>query len=158
MELFEAAQQAPTLQEQREIYRKVQDIMAEELWAIGISTSTPKLAIVKKDFRNVPRKLIYGYQAPSNGGPETFYFENPKNSPGTIAQIKKEMTRRIAEGALPIAKGAPRVVQAEGAVRPPVSQTSLKFHRVTKSIWNMLARLPIWHWNTCAIKKTTPSC
>ena len=92
MELFEAAQQAPTLQEQREIYRKVQDIMAEELWAIGISTSTPKLAIVKKDFKNVPRNLIYGYQAPSNGGPETFYFENPKNSPGTIAQIKKEMT------------------------------------------------------------------
>ena len=92
MELFDAAQQAPTIQEQREIIREVQDIMAEELWAIGISTPTPKLAIVKKDFRNVPRKLIYWYGPPSNGGPETFYFENPKDSPGTIAKIKREMT------------------------------------------------------------------
>ncbi len=92
MELCEAAQQATTIQEQRDIIREVQDIMAEELWAIGISSSAPDIGIVKKDFKNVPRKLIYGYNTPSNGGPETFYFENPKDSPGTIAQIKREMT------------------------------------------------------------------
>ncbi len=92
MELFEAAQQATKRHEQREIIRAVQDIMAEELWAIGISTPFPDIAIVKKDFKNVPRKLVYGYNTPSNGGPETFYFEDPTDSPGTITQIKKEMT------------------------------------------------------------------
>jgi len=92
MELYEAAQQAPTRREQRDIIRKVQDIMAEELWAIGISTPPPDLAIVKKEFKNVPRNIIYGYNTPSNGGTETFFFEDPNDSPGTIGQIKKEMT------------------------------------------------------------------
>ncbi len=98
MEILETVYQAPTRHEQREIYRKIQDIMAEELWGIGISTPTPKLAIVKKDFKNVPRNLIYWYAPPSNGGPETFYFENPKDSPGTIAQIKREMTEITSRG------------------------------------------------------------
>ena len=91
MELFDAAHQALTPQEQRKIIREIQNIMAEERWVIGISTAFPKLAVVKKDFKNVPRKLLYGGQAPAHGGPETFYFDDPKDSPGTIAQIKREI-------------------------------------------------------------------
>ena len=98
MELFDASHQALTLQEQRKIIREIQDIMADERWSIGISTIFPKLAIVKKDFKNVPRKLLYGGQAPASGGPETFYFEDPNDSPGTIAQIKKEIIEITPRG------------------------------------------------------------
>ncbi len=103
MELFDASHQALTLQEQRKIIREIQDIMADERWVIGISTAFPKLAIVKNDFKNVPRKLLYGgWWAPSHGGPETFYFENPKDSLGTIAQIKKEIIKITPRGNVPI--------------------------------------------------------
>jgi ABC-type dipeptide/oligopeptide/nickel transport system permease component len=94
MELLDSAYNALTLEEQVKIYHEIQDIAAENVWNIGIASSSPWIAIVKKDFRNVPRKAIYSglYSSPSSGGFETYYFENPKDSPGAVAQIKGEMT------------------------------------------------------------------
>ncbi len=94
MELLDSAYSALTFEEQVKYYNKIQDIAAENVWNINISTPPPWIAIVKKDFKNVPRKAIYGslYKSPSSGGFETFYFENQKNSPGAVAQIKREMT------------------------------------------------------------------
>ena len=94
MELLDSAYSAITLEEQVQIYNEIQDIAAENVWNINITTPSPWIAIVKKDFKNVPRKAIYGglYSTPSSGGFETFYFENQKDSPGAVAQIKGEMT------------------------------------------------------------------
>ena len=93
MELLDAAYSALTFEEQVNIYNKIQDIAAENLWNINIATSPPSVLIVKKDFRNVPRKAIYAslYKSPSSSGFETFFFKNPKDSPGVIAQIKREV-------------------------------------------------------------------
>ncbi len=94
MELLDSAYNALTLEEQVKIYHEIQDIAAENVWNINITTPSPWIAIVKKDFRNVPRKAIYGglYSTPSSGGFESYYFENPKDSAGAVAQIKGEMT------------------------------------------------------------------
>ncbi len=94
MELLDDAYSALTFEEQVRIYSEIQDIAAENLWNINISTPPPSVLIVKKNFRNVPRKAIYGslYKSPSSSGFETFYFENPKDSPGAVAQIKREVT------------------------------------------------------------------
>ena len=94
MELLDAAYSALTIEEQREFYRQIQDIAAENLWNINIGTNPPSIAIVKKGFKNVPRNALYGslYMSPASGGFETFYFEKPNDSPGAIAQIKREMT------------------------------------------------------------------
>lgn len=94
MELLDSAYSALTFEEQVNIYKEIQDIAAENLWNINIATPPPAIAIVKKDFKNVPRKIIYSslYKTPSSSGFETFFFEKPKESPGTIAQIKKEIT------------------------------------------------------------------
>ena len=94
MELLDSAYSALTFEEQVKFYSEIQDIAAENIWNINISTPPPSIVIVKKDFRNVPRKAIYGslYKSPSSCGFETFFFENPKDSPGAIAQIKREIT------------------------------------------------------------------
>ena len=94
MELLDSAYSAITFEEQVKYYNEIQDIAAENIWNINISTPPPSIAIVKKDFRNVPRKAIYAslYKSPSSGGFETFFFENPKDSPGAVAQIKREVT------------------------------------------------------------------
>ena len=94
MELLDSAYSALTFDEQVKIYSEIQDIAAENTWNINIATPPPSVVIVKKDFRNVPRKAIYGslYKSPSSSGFETFFFENPKDSPGAVAQIKREVT------------------------------------------------------------------
>ena len=107
MEIQEEIFKAPTLEERRELYRKIQDIAAENVWNINVSTPPPWLGIVKNGFKNVPRKLLYagGMKSPANGGMETFYFENPDDSLGAIAQIKREMVE-ITPSAYAIASSA----------------------------------------------------
>ena len=94
MQLLDTAYSAFTLEEQRDIYHEIQDIAAENLWNINITIGQPWVVIVKKDFKNVPHNALYGaiYRSISSGGHEAYYFENPNDSPGTIAQIKREMT------------------------------------------------------------------
>ncbi len=94
MELHDAASAALTLNEQRDIWRENQDIAVDHLWSINIASAPPKLVIVKKDLKNVPRNSLYGftYKSPSSGGHEAFYFDHPHDSPGIIAQIKREIT------------------------------------------------------------------
>lgn len=95
MELFEEARQAPTLDEQVAVFRKITDIAAEELWSISIATPPPVLAMVKNGLRNVPRNAVAGYSfgTPANTGIETYYWEAPFDSPGAVAQIQSEMTQ-----------------------------------------------------------------
>jgi peptide/nickel transport system substrate-binding protein len=93
MKLLESVFSATTREAQREQFNKIFDIAAENVWSINITTPPPHPVIVKNDFKNVPRLAFYGnrYRPPSHAGLETFYFEDPYHSPGTIAQIKKEL-------------------------------------------------------------------
>ncbi|MDQ3813611.1 MAG: ABC transporter substrate-binding protein, partial [Armatimonadota bacterium] len=93
-ELLEQAYQSTTRAQQIKIFKQITDIAAQNVWSISIATPPPQLCVVKKGFRNVPRNVIYGasYNTPANAGIETFFFEKPKESPGALAQIKREMT------------------------------------------------------------------
>jgi ABC-type dipeptide/oligopeptide/nickel transport system permease component/ABC-type transport system substrate-binding protein len=92
-EIKDLAQQAATQEEQVKIFSEALENSAENVWSISISTPPPWLTVVKKGFRNVPRNAICGvsYNTPANAGIETFYFEKDNNSPGAIAQIKREI-------------------------------------------------------------------
>ena len=93
MELLEEAYGATTREAQREIFNNIFDIAAENVWSISITTSPPHPVVVKNDLKNVPRKAAYSgrFHPPSNAGLETYYFKEPYHSPGTVAQIKKEL-------------------------------------------------------------------
>jgi len=90
MQLYEKAVQQPTLAQQKETFGKVLDIAAENLWTINISEAPPQLVVVKNGFRNVPDNALYGhiFSTPANAGIETFYFENPNDSPGAIEDTR----------------------------------------------------------------------
>ena len=95
MERYLDALSAPTLEERAAIFREMAEVAASEVWTIGISTPPPALAVVKNGFRNVPGVALHGwvYSSPANTGIETYFFDNPRDSPGAIAQIKEEMVR-----------------------------------------------------------------
>ncbi|MDY7011263.1 MAG: ABC transporter substrate-binding protein, partial [Planctomycetota bacterium] len=80
-------------EELRETFRKVLKIAAENVWTINVSTEPPTLVVVKNGFKNVPRQAVASgsFQTPGNTGIETFYFENPHDSPGAIEQIKHDI-------------------------------------------------------------------
>ena len=93
MERYLEAVAAPGLDEQVEIFREMARTAGEEVWTISISTPPPALVVVKNGFRNVPRVALsgYAYSTPANAGIETFYFDEPRDSPGAVAQMKEEM-------------------------------------------------------------------
>ena len=95
MKLIEEAFGKASHKAQRDIFNKVFDIAAENLWTINVSTPPPHPVVVKNGFKNVPHNAFYGarYSPPSHAGMETFYFEEPYDSPGAIAKIKKEMIK-----------------------------------------------------------------
>jgi ABC-type dipeptide/oligopeptide/nickel transport system permease component len=72
---------------------QVLDIAADNTWSIGICVAPPQLAVVKNDFKNVPKNALYGviWSTPSNGGVETWYFDHPHDSPGAIADAKQSI-------------------------------------------------------------------
>lgn len=96
-EVYEAALKAPTLDDQVRIFSEALDIAAENTWSINISSPPPQLAVVKKDFRNVPDNVIYGatFLTPGNGGIETFYFEENNDSPGAVADAKRSIVEPV---------------------------------------------------------------
>ncbi|MCD4824556.1 MAG: ABC transporter permease subunit [Phycisphaerae bacterium] len=95
MEVYEEAIQAKTRDEQVRIFKEALDIAAENLWTINLTSPLPQLVVVKKGFRNVPTNALYGhiYNTPANAGIETYYFENPHDSPGAIANTKEAIVQ-----------------------------------------------------------------
>jgi len=110
MQLYDAAIQATTSEEQHRLMNKVLDIAADNLWTINISRAPPQLVVVKKDFRNVPRNAIYGviFLTPGNAGVETYYFEKSNDSPGAASDAKESLE-----------KVAPRPGSLEKGAAPP---------------------------------------
>ena len=121
MEVYERVKAESDLAEQRRLFREILDIAAENVWTISIATPPPHLVVVKNGLRNVPRDVVsaYVFQNPTNAGVETYYFEQPRDSAGAIAEIK----RSIEEATL--RPGAPAVGRGEAA-RGSVWVTALK--------------------------------
>ena len=102
MEVYEATLAESDPVRQREVFREALLIAAENVWTINVSTPPPILAVVKKEFRNVQRSLVvcWDFQTVGNAGPETFFFENPRDYQGAGQQIKREiMTATLAPDA-----------------------------------------------------------
>lgn len=92
--LLEQALGAPSRAQQKKLWQQIAAIAADNVWSISIATPPPQLCVVKNGFRNVPANVLYGasYNTPANAGIETFFFDKPSDSPGAVAQIKREMT------------------------------------------------------------------
>lgn len=100
-----------------EVFREVLDIAAENLWTIGINSPLPKLVAVKEGMRNVPRKALSGwsYSTPANTGPETFSFDQPADSAGARAQIKRLMVEVVPDPKMALDQGAGEATNRTGA-------------------------------------------
>ncbi len=107
LEAYLKALTAVSKEEQREIFTEALDIATENTWTINIATPPPQLVVVQKGMRNVPENAMYGvvYKTPGNTGIETYYFEDPDDSPGTI-----EATKQAIANATPRA-GSPSVAE-----------------------------------------------
>lgn len=92
-DLYLSAMTAPSRTEGIARFRGVLDIVADELFMVSIASPPPAIAVVRNDFMNVPKQAIRGnfLHTPLNLGSETFYFENPTDSPGGIAQLKHDL-------------------------------------------------------------------
>lgn len=102
MEILDEAWTTIDPEAQVELFRRIQESNAEEVWHISIATPPPQLVIVADGFHNVPRNAIMGalYSTPANAGIETFFFAQPEDSPGAVARTREAMLRVIPEPAL----------------------------------------------------------
>ncbi len=116
MEVLEAARAEPDLEDQREVFKEALDIAAENLWTINISTAPPQPVIVQDGVRNVPRNALCGYVflTPGNAGIDTYYFEEPRDSPGAIAHMKRSMIRVRPDPSLTLNDGGARDGDEDG--------------------------------------------
>ncbi len=110
MEILDEALGIEDMEEQARVFNEVLEIAAENVWSINISTPPPQLVIVQNGFRNVPRNAIVGhiFNTPANAGIETFYFEEPRDSPGAIAQIKALMVDVRPDPSMTLREGVRR--------------------------------------------------
>jgi ABC-type dipeptide/oligopeptide/nickel transport system permease component len=109
--VYDQSIRATGIEERVEIFREALKIAGRELWTINIASSPPIMAVVKKGFRNVPREMIFNWDmlGLGSGGRETFFIENPSDSPGAIAQTKES----IVKPTLP-----PRLAESLAGLRP----------------------------------------
>ncbi len=93
MELLDGALAESDAARQKELVARILDLAAENVWTISIGTPPPALVAVKNGFRNVPRMAVAGaaYFTPANAGMETYFFDEPRDSPGAIAQMRREI-------------------------------------------------------------------
>lgn len=124
-ELYEQAIQATTLEEQTRLFAGITDIAAENVWTIGIAQAPPQLVVVSKDMRNVPENAIYASRAltPGNAGIETYFFLNPSDSPGAIAETKDALVNPIPR---PRASGSP-TADGSAVVSPTLLSRIIRF-------------------------------
>ncbi len=93
MVVLDEARRTRNLEEQRRIFKEVFEIAAEELYTISIYASPPHPVVVKEGFHNVPQFPVYSpyFGVPAHAGMDTYFLEKAEDSPGTLAQIKREM-------------------------------------------------------------------
>ncbi|MGC4032132.1 MAG: ABC transporter substrate-binding protein [Tepidisphaeraceae bacterium] len=101
---YEQAIRATDKAEQKKFVQQMTDIAAENLWTINIATPPPAPFVVSQDLKNVPDLAMFGnlFATPSNAGPETYWFANPKMSQGAVDETKAAIltaTNRVAKAA-----------------------------------------------------------
>ena len=119
-ELYEQALGSTDLAEQQALFKQITDIGADNLWSISICEAPPQPVVVSADMRNVPANAIYAARSmtPGNAGIETYFFENPTDSPGAVAETKqaiRQITPRPRTGGPAVASAAPAGEDGEGA-------------------------------------------
>ena len=70
---------ARTRQERRDIWRRMLEINADQVYSIGIVSAVPQPVVVNSDLRNVPEKGVFNWNPGSHFGiymPDTFWFDN----------------------------------------------------------------------------------
>lgn len=103
--------------EQRRIFQEVLEIAAENLWTISIATPPSQPVVVKRGLRNVPKVAIVGAlpRTPANAGIETWWLEDPRESPGMRANLKREMIETLPNPSL---RGTAAGTSASAAAPP----------------------------------------
>ncbi len=99
MKLFARATTAPEEETRIELFQRIMEIAAEEVWTIGINTPPPVLGLVRDGFRNVSPQALsaYTFLFISNVGPETYYFDEPAPmSPGAQRRLREWLKRPAA--------------------------------------------------------------
>ncbi len=94
MVLYENLKMAKSREEQKELFRKMVELAAENVYNLTISTPLTALAVVKDGF-NVSSKGVYSWTflSPGNFGPETWYFDDPRDDKSERQDIKNEISR-----------------------------------------------------------------
>jgi len=120
---YEEALQAVELDDQVRLFQRALDNTAENLWSINISTAPPQLVVVKKGFRNVPENALYGviFHTPANAGIESYFFEDPQDSPGAIRETRESILRAVP---MPGEEGDGGSVASATGERPPTEPRS----------------------------------
>jgi len=138
--LFEGAQladrilAAPTREEQQRLLREMSQMAAEEVWEAGISLPPPQVAVVRNNFKNVPRAGIYAYSfmSPANLGIETYFFTEDENTDGA---------RELIKDGIVAVSGAGSMTSGEGGTTPAkanLSPMQVFFGIVTLMVFGML--------------------
>lgn len=91
MELLDRINAEPSEAKRIALFNEIQEIAADQVWSISISTPPPQLVVVKDGFRNVPRTALFGanVMSPSNTGIETYFWSHVTEDPAIQAQTKR---------------------------------------------------------------------
>lgn len=105
---YEAAIRATDLGEQQRLMARVTQIAAENTWTISIATPPPVVVVASADLRNLPENALYGviFGTPANAGIETYYFQNPHDSPAAVAEAQRSIVSPTLRPGAGDAKGS----------------------------------------------------
>jgi len=95
MNAYEDMKLTSSLEERRRLFRRILDLASENVYLLNLHAPLSQLAAVKDGYRNVPMKGIYSWDflSPSNLGPETWYWENPRITDKETSDIVSELGR-----------------------------------------------------------------
>lgn len=121
MEAYDRAISTSDAAEQQRWFKTMTDIAAENLWTISIGQAPPSLVIVRNHLHNVPADALDGsvYGTPSNAGVETYFFEDPHDTPGAVEDTRSS----ILAPTLRPSRGGSATSSAGTAVRRVVTWT-----------------------------------
>ncbi len=94
MKIYDRANSAPSLEEQKSIIREVMQIAAENLWLVNSGITPPVPMMVKNGLRNLPPVAVWNgdFQPPSNCGIETFYWEAFSGQESDTRALERALT------------------------------------------------------------------
>lgn len=103
MHIYDDVLGQPTLEDQAKVFNEILEIAADNLWTINTTSPPPQVVIVDRNLRNVPRNALVAYQVltPSNAGIDTYFFEEPRDTPETVGRIKDSIREVRPDPSLP---------------------------------------------------------